>query len=310
MVPELPPNNGTLVEIGDLGIRTTGNGGFDIAPLQDLALAIFEVNKKSTLFTVDLTTGEATILAKYNKAEKYTGIAIPTQPVAYALNANNLLIFNPNMPSATVSKAITGLATGEMVLGIDFRPATSQLYALGSSSRLYTVNASSGAAVAIGMAPFSVALSGTDFGFDFNPVADRARIVSNTGQNLRVNPVDGTLTVDGALNPSTGGISAAAYTNNFAGTTSTMLFDIDVMTDKLYLQNPPNTGNLVEIGSLGVNVDAVSGFDIGGTSGMAYAILTSGGFTNLYQINTATGAAVPTANFASPVSGFTLGLGF
>ena len=146
---QLPPNNGTLVEIGDLGIRTTGNGGFDIAPLQDLALAIFEVNKKSTLFTVDLTTGEATILAKYNKSEKYTGIAIPTQPVAYALNANNLLIFNPNMPSATVSKAITGLATGEMVLGIDFRPATSQLYALGSSSRLYTVNASSGAAVAI-----------------------------------------------------------------------------------------------------------------------------------------------------------------
>ena len=68
---------------------------------------------------------------------------------------------------------------------------------------------------------------GTSFGFDFNPAVDRIRIVSNTGQNLRFNPNDGVVNVDGNLNPGTPSISAAAYTNNFAGTATTSLFAID-----------------------------------------------------------------------------------
>ncbi|MEJ7701366.1 MAG: DUF4394 domain-containing protein [Pyrinomonadaceae bacterium] len=88
--------------------------------------------------------------------------------------------------------AITGLAAGENILGIDFRPATGQLYALGSSSRIYIINPRTGVATAVGAAG-AFTLMGTDFGFDFNPTVDRIRIVSNTGQNLRVNPNDGTL---------------------------------------------------------------------------------------------------------------------
>jgi hypothetical protein len=153
-------------------------------------------------------------------------------------------------------------------------------------------------------------LSGTDFGFDFNPLADRIRIISNTGQNLRVNPVTGAVTVDGLLNPSSTGISAAAYSNNFAGTVATMLFDIDISNDKLYQQNPPNSGTLVEIGNLGINVDAATGFDIGGTTGTAFAVLTSGGVTKLYEVNTASGAAAAKGSFTTPVTGFTIGLGF
>ncbi|MES2619316.1 MAG: DUF4394 domain-containing protein, partial [Bacteroidota bacterium] len=147
-------------------------------------------------------------------------------------------------------------------------------------------------------------------GFDFNPLVDRIRIVSNTGQNLRVNPADGVTIVDGMLNPGTPEISAAAYTNNFAGTTSTALFTIDAGSDKLYQQNPPNAGTLVEKGALGVSVDAATGFDIGGTTGTAYAILTSSGATNLYEINTTSGAAMPKGSFSSPVTGFAIGLGF
>ncbi len=307
---QLPPNNGTLVEVGDLGIKVVGEGGFDISYMQDVALGLFEVNKKATLFAVDLNTGNTLTLAKYTKSLMYTGIAIPTQPVAYAVTAaNNLLIFNPEMPSMVVTKAITGLSSGETILGIDFRPANGQIFALGSTSRLYTINASSGVATAAG-ASFTTPLSGTDFGFDFNPTVDRIRIVSNTGQNLRVNPADGAVTVDGTLNPGTPEVSAAAYTNNFAGATTTMLFDIDVAADKLYQQIPPNAGTLVERGPLGVNADASTGFDIGGTSGTAFAILTSGGVTNLYEINTTSGAAMTKGNFASSVTGFTIGLGF
>jgi len=304
-----PPNNGTLVAVGKLNLKVEGDGGFDISPM-GTALALYEVNKKATLMHVDLMTGNATILAKYDKSMMYHGIAIPTNPVAYAVTAsNNLLIFNPEMPEMTISKTITGLMPGEMLWGIDFRPVNGQLYALGSTSRLYTINASSGAATAAG-AMFTTLLSGTDFGFDFNPLVDRIRIISNTGQNLRVNPNDGAVTVDGALNPATTGVSAAAYSNNFAGTTTTALFDIDVNSDKLYQQTPPNNGTLVEIGSLGVDADAATGFDIGGRSGTAWAIMTSAGATKLYEINRMTGMAMAKGNFSSAVTGFTVGLGF
>ncbi len=302
-----PPNNGTLVEVDSLFLKVTGQGGFDISP-DGIALGLFEVNKKATLFTIDLGTGRARIITKYDKEIMYNGIAIPTKPVAYAVSSNNLLIFNPANTSTTISKTITGLQPGENIAGIDFRPLNGQLYGLGTSNRIYTINASSGAATMAGM--LSTALSGTDFGFDFNPVVDRIRIVSNTGQNLRFNPNDGALIVDGPVNPSGFAITASAYANNFAGTTATTLFNIDANTDMLYIQNPPNNGTQVAVGSLGINVEAMSGFDIGGTSGMAYALLSAGNMTKLYNINKTTGAASAMGNFSSTVSGFTIGLGF
>ncbi|MEO6039925.1 MAG: DUF4394 domain-containing protein, partial [Saprospiraceae bacterium] len=73
-----PPNNGTLVEVGPLVVLNhLGEGGFDISG--DVALGLFEGNKKATLFTVNLTTGRADILYKYKKDKTYTGIAIPIQ---------------------------------------------------------------------------------------------------------------------------------------------------------------------------------------------------------------------------------------
>lgn len=304
---QTPPNNGTLVEVDSLYLKVTGNGGFDISP-DGVALGLFEINKKATLFTVNLTTGLAKIITKYDKEIMYNGIAIPTRPVAYAVSSNNLLIFNPTSTAAPVSKAIIGLQAGETIMGIDFRPLNGQIYALGSSSRIYTINAASGAAAMV--AVLSTPLNGTDFGFDFNPAADRIRIVSNRGQNLRFNPINFSVSVDGPINIAGAAITASAYTNNFAGTTSTMLFNIDATTDQLYLQSPPNAGTLVAVGSLGINVDATSGFDIGGTSGMAYALLSSAGSTRLYSINTTSGAATAISNFSSSVSGFTIGLGF
>jgi hypothetical protein len=106
------------------------------------------------------------------------------------------------------------------------------------------------------------------------------------------------------------GVSAAAYSNNFAGTTTTTLFDINTDNDKLYRQDPPNAGTLVEVGSLGINAEAMNGFDIGSTSGIAYALLTSGGSTKLYTINLTNGASAPLNTFGLVANGFTIGLGF
>lgn len=307
---QIPPNDGTLELVGQLKLKISGEGGFDIAAGGGIALGLYTVNNLPTLFQVDLMTGEAVALERYER-KMYTGIAIPTQPVAYAVDLmNNLLIFNPKNTATIVSKTMMGLAAGENVVGLDFRPLNGQLYGLTSSSRIVTINASSGAIAVVGT--LSTPLSGTDFAFDFNPLVDRIRIISNTGQNLRYNPNDATLPVlvDGMINPGSPEITAAAYANNFAGTTSTMLFDIDAATDMLYLQVPPNDGTLKAIGPLGINVSAASGFDIGGTSGTAWAILVVDGVSRMYEINTMTGSATLLSGFATPVNGFTVGTGF
>lgn len=304
-----PPNEGKLVEIGSLGFNVEQAGDFDISPDGKVAIAPLKVAGKTNLYSVDIATGKATKIAK-EFSGTILGVAIPTEPVAYAVSANNeLVIFNPMNP-AQVSKGITGMAANETVLGIDFRPANGQLYALGSTSRIYTINLGTGGATVVGTAPFTL-LAGTDFGFDFNPQVDRIRIVSNTRQNLRVHPETGALVMqDLPLTNISGVITAAAYTNNFAGTTSTVLFDIDSQSGTLYKQDPPNDGGLTAVGPLGVTPSATNGFDIGSTSGTAYALLTVGGVTKVYTINLTTGAATAGATITGNIKGFTLGLGF
>jgi Domain of unknown function (DUF4394) len=305
-----PPNNGTLVEVGSLGVVSTGSGDFDISPDNKVILAPLTVNGTNSLYQVDTATGKATNLGAL--ATPIIGLAIPTNAVAYSTdNSNNLLIFNLVTPATPVTKAIVGLQVGENILGIDMRPATGQLYALGSTSRLYTINMASGAATVVGTAPFTTLLSGTSFGFDFNPTVDRIRVVSNSGQNLRLDPNTGLIAaIDLSLNPGAPAVSAAAYTNNFAGTTTTALYVIDPSTDRLYLQNPPNNGTLVDVGALGINVETDNGFDIGGRTNMAYALLTVGTTTKIYSINLSTGAATSLADFTGTAKGFSVGLGF
>jgi hypothetical protein len=211
-------------------------------------------------------------------------------------SSNELVGINPFTQTTEGRLAISGLQGGENILGVDFRPATGQLFALGSSSRLYTINLTTGAATQVGTAG-AFTLNGTNFGFDFNPSVDRIRVISDLGQNIRLNPNDGTLAgTDTVLNPATTGATAAAYTNNFAGTTTTTLYDIDTNSDALLIQGglngtpSPNGGTLTSVGPLGVNASAVNGFDIG-TNGIAFAALTVGSTTNLYTINLQTGAA-------------------
>lgn len=286
-----PPNNGTLVMVGSLGVKANGAAGFDISPDNTQALAVAANNANtSNFFTIDLVTGKAKKIRTLPAV--ILDIAIPTNPVAYAVDgSNNLHIFNPASPSVTIMKPLTGLPAGTMVVGIDFRPVNGQLYALVSNSQLYTVNTANGAVAAVGL-PLATPLDGTDFGFDFNPTVDRIRVVSNTGQNLRLHPATGAIAaVDMMLNPGSPMVSAAAYTNSFAGSTVTELLVIDHSNGKFYLQSPPNNGTLVERGMLGTTVPATNGFDIGGRSNKGYALFTNAAQSQLFNINLVTGAA-------------------
>lgn len=235
----------------------------------------------------------------------------PQTPNAYAIGGtNNLMSFHLSNPGSATSIAITGLQAGENIHAIDIRPADGKLFALGSTSRLYTINTTTGAATMVGAGAFTPALGGSAFGFDFNPFVDRIRVVSNIGQNFRLDPVTGVaVTPDANINPGVPAVSAAAYTNNYPGSTTTTLYDIDPSTDKLYRQEPPNNGTLVEVGALGIDVDGNNGFDITGTDNKAYALLTVGSTTRLYSINLATGAATAVGNFPSVAKGLAILIG-
>ena len=225
--------------------------------------------------------------------------------VVFAIDtANNLFSFDSASPmTITASHVITNLDAGESLLGIDFRPATGDLYALGSTGRLYTINTATGAATpgdllaadpADASDPFT-GLTGGNFGIDFNPAADRLRVVSGTDQNLRINVDTGLVITDTDLNPGTPRVVGSAYTNNFAGAGSTSLYGIDADTDTLVLQNPPNSGTLTDVGPLGVDTTEVLGFDVltatnGGNTAFA-ALKQAIPGSALYTINLATGAA-------------------
>jgi len=208
----------------------------------------------------------------------------------YALGANAITTFDSASPGTiTTPVGISGLNMGESVVAIDFRPATGGLYGLGvaaTTARLLLINTSTSAATQIG-SPFTVA--GTAFGFDFNPTNDRLRITSDADQNLLVNPNDGVVTIQGNLNPGNPTIVGSAYSNNFAGASSTTLYAIDSGTDQLATQ-VPTTGTLTNVGALGVDTSVAVGFDIS-ACGTAYAALNPGGATGFYTINLTTGAA-------------------
>jgi hypothetical protein len=205
----------------------------------------------------------------------------------------------PGIVSSNVS--LSGLASGETLVGIDYRPATGELFGLSDGSRLYRIEVGTGACTAVA-GVLSPLLNGGAFGVDFNPTVDRIRVTSDADQNLRLHPMTGVVAatdtplsyaptdVFAAVNPN---VVASAYTNNFNGATTTMLFNIDSSLDTLVFQNPPNSGVLNTVGPLGVNVTGASGFDIAGSNGAAYAVLTTPGSPApaLFSIDLTSGAA-------------------
>ncbi|MFG1707275.1 DUF4394 domain-containing protein [Nonomuraea sp. M3C6] len=216
---------------------------------------------------------------------------------------------------------ISGLRGDMKVVGIDYRVQNGKLYAVGDKGGIYTLD---NRARASKVSQLTVALNGKAFGVDFNPAANRLRVISDAGQNLRHNlddpmgaPARGMTATDGTLTnppvpPATAGATAtgvtgAGYTNNdLDATTATTLFDVDTMGDQVSVQSPANAGNLAPAGKLGVNAATDAGFDVfsklrrGVTvSNTAYATLRTGGAYRFYTVNALTGNAVQVGSFPS-----------
>lgn len=225
-----------------------------------------------------------------------------------------LVSFRVDRPDRTLPLGkVNGLTGDSSLIGIDYRVQNGKLYGVGDRGGIYTIREIGAKATKVSQ--LSVALQGAKFGVDFNPAANRLRVISDTGQNLRHNiddpagaPAAGTTATDGTLtNPpvppaTTGttasGVTGAAYTNNdLNAATATTLFDLDTAQDRVSVQSPANAGNLAPTGQLGVDVPGNSGFDIYSSANTgtnsAYAVTGSRAF----RVDLLSGRATSTGSF-------------
>ncbi|MET9926578.1 MULTISPECIES: DUF4394 domain-containing protein [unclassified Streptomyces] len=199
---------------------------------------------------------------------------------------------------------VSGLEKDTELVGIDFRVQDTKLYGVGDKGGIYTLNTRNAKATKVSQ--LTVAPAGKFFGADFNPAANRLRVISDTGQNLRHKIDDPaaprTTTVDTPLtNPTTPpstakGVTGAAYTNNdLDADTATSLFDIDTANDRDLLQSPANSGTLAPTGNLGVNAGPNAGFDIYFSHrtrmNHGFAALGVNGAYRFYDVDVLTGQA-------------------
>jgi hypothetical protein len=221
-----------------------------------------------------------------------------------------LVRFSTDTPGRTRNSGQVqkGLSGDQSLIGIDYRVQDGKLYGVGNNGGIYTLSTADASAAKV--AQLTVGLVGTVFGVDFNPAANRLRVISNTGQNLRHNiddatatapPLagmtqnDGTLTIPPATTPAAA-VTGAAYTNNDLDANTTTLFDIDTMNDTVVVQSPANNGLLAPTGKLQVDAGTGVGFDIysrnrfGVTQGNnGFATVSVLGRYSLFQVNLLTG---------------------
>ena len=320
------PNGGTLT----LPIAVTPAPeaflGFDIGETVTTAFA-----------SIDVVSGQLGVIGAFPFTGTL-GISLANaaaRPVVGLTAAGQIVSFLDTAPATlTTTAAVTAITAGETLVGLDYCPATGQLYGLGinaitNTGTLYRIDSQTAAGTAIGAAG-AITFAGVDFpadgwGVDFNPSVDRVRVVNKSGQNFRINPDTGAV-VDGdantlgiqpdvAVNGDTAHLDDVAYTNGPSAAGATVEYGIDSTTGGLYLVSNPNGGVTgakiaITVGGAALAFTAVNDFDIPSTvttatantavtAGSAYASLVVGGATNLYRIDLVTGAATFTGSIGA-----------
>ncbi len=247
---------------------------------------------RTNIYTVDLETGAATLLAVANVDSN--GMAIDEDGTVYLVDDDRLHTFTGAAAAAATPAAgtgdaaeltpdqtvnITGLGNDEDIVGIDVRPATGELFGISDDGVVYVIDVTSGEATSpSGGEAIEASYDADDVAFDFNPTVDRIRLITEDGANYRLNPDTGLIgtnpdtdepTIDGNISWAEGDTStgspeviAAGYTNSVADAETTELYVIDAENDVLALQDPPNDGVLNTVGSLGIDVSDGAAFDI------------------------------------------------
>jgi len=221
------------------------------------------------------------------------------QTIAALVGDDMLVAFDAKSGKQTKSWKIAGLPGP--IVGIDVRPADGMLYALSSDGTVSTIDTATGKATPKTKLETMLA-AGVKATVDFNPVADRMRVIGTDGTNLRANVDDGKVIADKPLNFADADankgkkamVIAGAYSNSVKGTKETALYDIDA-TGNYVKQAPPNDGILNTLGATGVKGDTVA-FDILSDGSKNWGFLVSGKV--LYSLDLATGKTAKAADLA------------
>lgn len=230
-------------------------------------------------------------------------------------SADELVRINPAAVGGEARTAITGLAAGERLVGIDTRPRNGLLYGVSTQNRLYTLDETTGAASLVATLNTAIVIPGLGYGIDFNPVADAGsgaslRFTSSAGQNYAINANTGAVTT---ATPLAGSFSGVSYSNSTpmqaAAPASTALYYIDSTSDTLSVATAAfNNPTLTAVGALGVDVLKANGFEVL-ANGQAFAALNvdDGNLdTGLYSINLMTGAAQLVGRYNGTLAGLTV----
>jgi hypothetical protein len=245
------------------------------------------MNPKLTFRSMILATAAAAVFG-------ISASAAQAATVAGLMDGGAVLVWI-DTGSMKVTKSVK--IQGASLVGIDVRPADKQLYGLTTQGKIVTINPATGQLTEKSQVSERLPEGGA-ISVDFNPAADRLRVIGADGTSLRINVEDGKATVDGSLKYAEGDANkgkmpkagAVAYSNSFAGTKETALYDIDVANGVLVKQAPPNDGTLNTIGALGVKLDGGAAFDIvADGNGGNQAWLVSG--NRLYLVDLMKGTA-------------------
>jgi hypothetical protein len=219
--------------------------------------------------------------------------AAQAAPAVGLVGGTTLVMFDTESLEVSGTMEVSGV---DGLAGIDVRPADQALYGVSLAGEVVTIDTASGEATAV--STLSEMLSTYEgASVDFNPMADRLRIVGADGSNHRVNVDDGSVTVDTPLAfaeddmhaGETPAIVAVAYINSIGTPDATAMYDIDSTIGALIQQAPPNDGILNAVGVLGVEGSDFA-FDISSTEDLvntAYLVVDN----TLHTVDLETGTA-------------------
>ena len=218
---------------------------------------------------------------------------------------NELVLFGSGNPDVLQRQvAITGMAAGATMLAIDFRGT--ELYGVGSDSRMYAVDTVTGAATSMGSV-FIPAASGEHFGLAYDGVRNLFHLSSaESNQSLTIDGSNGAVAdvwpemaydpADQSAGTNPGVVGEAYYGPALIGLESNA---------NALVRVSQSTGYLTTITTLPFNIYVCSGLDID-ADGTAYAALATDDGSELYTIDLETGATDLQGGIGAPVHSIAL----
>lgn len=227
---------------------------------------------------------------------------------------NQIGVFDSSNVAGATFTNIIGLNTGESLIGIDLRPSNNLLYGISNANRLFTIDAYTGVAQFAFNLSSPIITSGTGYGVDFNPVADRGtgasfRVVGTNGSNSAVNVNTGAVVAQTSIAT---GFSAIGYSNSdptqTAAPANTQLYYINSANDTLSVATTGFANPTITlIGAIGIDILRANGFELFSNNQAFAAINIDDGTADskLLSINLSTGASTLLGSFNGTLNGLT-----